>query len=303
MTETQNIKESNILKEETLFQHTKFNGTNYIYNKIVTDKNRTIICIHGIGGFCEHFSDFSTYFLNTEQKYNILRYDLIGRGYSDYPNDNKFDADSHIKQLRDLVLYLKLNEEKYIIVAHSMGSCIATIYSNKFPEEVNSLILLSPAGLLGTFYPVEFVKWCPNWMHQVLKMPLKQIQEVGWRMNFTDKWSYKANRQVEKINELYKEVPSVFDASYECLLQFPLFTLEEEVEKLGLNKTFPLLLMWGKKDETIPYDPNFSKWLKYLQKKEDMLSCVLYDDLGHCFFLEKPNKVFLDIEYFLTQSK
>jgi hypothetical protein len=41
------------------------------------------------------------------------------------------------------------------------------------------------------------------------------------------------------------------------------------------------------------------KWGKLLEQKEKLLACTLYDELGHDFFREDPEKVFLDINIFL----
>lgn len=279
---------------ETIF--IKSNGTNYIYQKQEqnTNNNKTIICIHGIGGHSGLFTDLASYFFNLN--YNVLRYDLIGRGHSDYPSDNKFDAESHIKQLRDLIVHLDLHETKYIILGHSMGGCLASLYTNKFSEEIAGLILLAPAGILEQNIALKILPYCPSWL---MKIPLRYIQEAAWRLNYADNWSQIANKTIEEFKILLEEVPTIFDASYECLLQFPLSKLEEEITSLSLNSTLPILLMWGKKDVILPYEPNFMKWGKLLEQKEKLLACTLYDELGHDFFREDPEKVFSDINIFL----
>lgn len=281
----------------------KSNGTNYIYQTALANENanenKTIICIHGIGGHANLFADFASYFLNLEiEQYNILRYDLIGRGHSDYPNDNKFDSESHLTQLRDLIVHLELDRgSKYIILGHSMGGCLATLYTNKYPDEVAALILLAPAGLLEKSIALKILDYCPSWL---VKTPLRYIQEAGWRLNFADKWSPIANKIVSGLYELNSKVPTIFDASYECLLQFPLTNLQEEiVTSLATNPTIPILLMWGKKDAIVLCDPNFTKWIKLLEKKERLLACTLYDELGHDFFIEDPENVLQDIKLFL----
>lgn len=296
--------EETTIKCENINVNEKFNGTNYIYQKASKNNNKTIICIHGIGGHSGLFADLATYFLNfdlnlnLEKEYNVLRYDLIGRGHSDYPTDNKFDKETHLNQLRDLVVHLGLhnNGSKYIILGHSMGGCIATLYTNKYPEEIAALILLAPAGLLEKNAAFKILEYCPSWL---IKMPLRYIQEAGWRLNYADQWSSIANKTVEQFQILLDEVPTVFDASYECLLQFPLSNLDENVRSLLLNPTLPILLLWGKKDVIVSHDPNFMKWARLLEQKEQLLACTVYDELGHDFFREDPEKVFEDIKIFL----
>lgn len=280
-------------KENNETINSKINGTNYIHQKSSANK-KTIICIHGIGGHSGLFADLANYFFNLD--YNVLRYDLIGCGRSDYPINNKFDEESHLKQLRDLIVHLGLHETKYIILGHSIGGCLATLYTNKFSDEITALILLAPVGILEQNIVLKLLSYCPSWL---MKIPLRYIQEAGWRLNYTDNWSPIANKTVEEFKILLDEVPTIFDASYECLLQFPLSNLEEDIIKLSLNPNLPILLMWGKKDVIVPYEPNFIKWAKLLEQKDDLLACTLYDELGHDFFREDPTMVFSDINIFL----
>jgi len=295
--EKENNEEAN--KEET---HVKFNGTNYIYNKLSdnentnTNTNKTIICIHGIGGYTGLFDDF----LNlVSDGYNILRYDQIGRGYSDYPLDNKFGVEPHLNQLRDLIVHLGLHQTKHILLGHSMGGCLATLYTNKYPEEVEALILLAPAGLLERNTALKILDYCPRWINALVKIPLKCMQETWWRLSFVDHWSQSATQTVEKMQALYADSPTIFDALYECLFQFPLSNLEEEVITLSKNPTLPILLMWGKQDAVVSCETNFIKWARLLVTKEKLFACTLYEELGHDFFIEDPDKVLKEITVFL----
>jgi pimeloyl-ACP methyl ester carboxylesterase len=286
-------KETTNHKEET---YIKFNGTNYIYQKANNNDNITIICISGIGGYTGIFTDLAHFILNKNQ-YNVLRYDLFGRGHSDYPADNIFDADSHLKQLRDLIVHLNLDKQKYILIGHSMGGCLATAYSNKFPDEVKSLILLAPAGIMD-FQSIQWMKTCPTWLHPVVKMPLQYIQEVSWRLNYVDHWSPAANKTVAELYELHKQVPTLFEAVWQCLMQFPLYGSEDIVETLANNSTIEVLLMWGKKDQLVPYN-NLNKWRQILEKNGKQFTCISYEELGHHFFFEERERALNDIYNFL----
>ncbi len=68
------------------------------------------------------------------QGYCVLRYDLIGRGYSSFPSSSSssssssnsgigsaFSGESHVKQLRELIVGLAYTERKYTLIGHSMG--------------------------------------------------------------------------------------------------------------------------------------------------------------------------------------
>jgi pimeloyl-ACP methyl ester carboxylesterase len=140
-----------------------YEGTNYIYERAAATEikqeggtTKTVVCVHGIGSFggdfegtCKHMKALG---------YDVLRYDLIGRGFSAFPADGMFGAAAHVAQLRNLIVHLGLSTQardghnKYHMVGHSMGGALVALYASEYTDEIESITLLSPAGLmdLGT---------------------------------------------------------------------------------------------------------------------------------------------------------
>ena len=93
--------------------------------------------------------------------YAFFYYHQRGCGQSTRPFD-RFESKNYYKNMTSLIGGLGmeqqladierirriLNTEKIILVGHSYGGYIATLYAVEFPEHVEKMILLSPAGVL-----------------------------------------------------------------------------------------------------------------------------------------------------------
>ena len=152
-----------------------FEGTHYYITEPLTEtksEKDIVVCIHGIGSFSRDFDDLT---LTLEANgFNCVKYDLIGRGYSIYPEDHKFDGPAHVKQLRELLvgIHVASPNQKYHLVSHSMGGALATLYCEEFGTEVASMTLLAPAGLID-LGPLKIVRSCPTFLRVAIKSLLK----------------------------------------------------------------------------------------------------------------------------------
>ena len=245
------------------------NGTSYVFSKASSASCKTewntVVCVHGIGSYSLCFESIVQKLV--KEGYNVLTYDLLGRGHSAFPDDGKFDSDAHVNQLRRLIVDLDLcgSGMKYHLLAHSMGGALATIYASQHIDEVASCTLLSPAGLMDIGI-VKVLRGCCGCFQGVIKSALKGSQEAAWRKDFvatdgdikviSDKW-------IENLHAINKTNPRHFDAFFESVLAFPLSGIEEFVQILQTHN-IPVLLMWGKLDKAVPYQPNHKRWLTLL---------------------------------------
>jgi pimeloyl-ACP methyl ester carboxylesterase len=124
-------------------------GTHYILEGN-TDRP-LILCIHGIGSYHFYFDGLAKSLVSSG--YRVLRYDLIGRGFSE-PSD-AYDRTAHLKQIRDLLQHLGLSTTPRHVIGHSMGGALALLHADEEAEHVSSLTLLAPAGLMdGAIFAV-----------------------------------------------------------------------------------------------------------------------------------------------------
>jgi len=79
--------------------------------------------------------------------FQVLRYDLFGRGWSDRPAA-AYDADFYVKQLADLLDALGFSGPVHL-AGVSMGGPIAVTFAARHPERVKSVLLFDPGYFTG----------------------------------------------------------------------------------------------------------------------------------------------------------
>ncbi len=111
------------------------------------DAEETIVLVHGFS--VPAYIWDSTYTAAINKGYRVLRYDVIGRGFSDRPKV-VYDINLSYRQLDELIT--KLNIKTPInLVGLSWGGRIVSHYAAMQPSKINKLILVDPSG----FEPVE----------------------------------------------------------------------------------------------------------------------------------------------------
>jgi pimeloyl-ACP methyl ester carboxylesterase len=101
----------------------------------------TLLLIHGLGSNAKGWSRNIPVWA---EDYRVIAVDLPGYGYSEkkaYPYSLSFYAEVLTEFLDELGI------EKAVFVGHSMGGQISTITALTYPDRVEKLVLISPAGV------------------------------------------------------------------------------------------------------------------------------------------------------------
>lgn len=279
-------------------------GTHYILQG--DSSAPLIVLLHGIGSHCGLFDDLAAHLVSSG--FQVLRYDLMGRGYSSYPKDNYLDRESafsgfgHVIQLRQLLIGLQLTSRQYHLLGHSMGGAIAALYADRFRDEVRSLILLTPAGLMDLGI-LAIIRKC-SCLHGIVKNALRGGQENAWRKDFfehTGASLVAEERMMQSMRAVYSANPRAFEAFWQSVLHFPLSSLHECVVHLASLTELSVMLLWAKQDGAVPLAPNYHRWVSMFSDSQhpDFVHKV-YDQASHGFYLERPQEVHADISSFLA---
>ena len=117
---------------------------------------RKILFIHGISTPCIALAGLAQELVE-QHGCRVLLFDLFGRGYSDAPDPALYPQDSRLwtTQISLVLGSSELEWSSFAVAGYSLGGGIAADYASWFPEAVESLILIAPAGLLRS----ERVAW------------------------------------------------------------------------------------------------------------------------------------------------
>jgi pimeloyl-ACP methyl ester carboxylesterase len=257
----------------------------------------TIFFIHGLGSYSK------AWMKNIEElksSYRCIAIDLPGYGRSskgDYPGSMTFFAEV-VKEFAD-----SLGIEKAVLAGHSMGGQISIIASLKYPELVERLVLIAPAGI-ETFSEGE-----KDWFRDALSAkgvmltPLEDI-ESNLGHNF-----YKMPRDAFfMISDRYAMTGAGEEFYWYCniipkcvqgMVNEPVF---KDLSKISQ----PTLIIMGEADALIPnryLNGGFPKDIANLGAQMiPNAEAVIIPKAGHFVSFEKASEVNAEIKRFLSEE-
>jgi len=134
-------------KQSTPQKFTDVNGYRIRYLEDGPPDGKILILLHGIGASAERWSRV---FPTLSRDYRVIAPDIIGFGYSDKPAV-EYTMDFFIDFFRSFLDNLGIS--KASIIGSSLGGHVATEFAIRFPQMVEKLVLVSPAGMMRRSNP------------------------------------------------------------------------------------------------------------------------------------------------------
>lgn len=114
------------------------------------DAERRVLLVHGISVPSIALSGIAEGLVSNGCRVMLL--DLFGRGYSDGPTDLPYDDRLYISQIFMALTASPLgwtgDGKRFSLIGYSMGGGIAMSFTSYFPDLIDDLVLLAPAGLI-----------------------------------------------------------------------------------------------------------------------------------------------------------
>jgi pimeloyl-ACP methyl ester carboxylesterase len=248
------------------------------YELVGPKESRPTILIHGFS--IPYYIWDPTFGALTDADIHVLRYDLIGRGFSDRP-DVKYDLDLFVSQLFSLVEQLGL-VTPVDLVGLSMGGPISIGFCNRYPQLVRKLCLIDPAGIRMTSTILGRLILRP-WIGECLfnlfgnRIILSQLTK-----DFAEPDKFPAYVEMAKVQMMFKGYKR---ALLSTLRNDPLSDLSTLYYKVG-QQDRESLLIWGVEDKLIPFKYNL-----VIRKAFPKIIFHGIDGAGHIPHYEKPEVV------------
>eukprot|EP00744_Colponema_vietnamica_P004035 GILI01006087.1.p1 GENE.GILI01006087.1~~GILI01006087.1.p1 ORF type:complete len:300 (+),score=10.78 GILI01006087.1:175-1074(+) len=260
------------------------------------ERGKVVVCCHGIMGNKHQFDDISTP-LST-LGFRVLTFDYYGRGNSDVPDltSNTLCTDFYVTMLHELVHALKLHESPFLMIGYSLGGCISTVFTSRYPSFVSALVMISPAGIGESTLAERFLRVpvvglyisrkifpavYPRSVTGGFKNPSQCPQQVA-------KCKARVQRHLQK--------PGFVDCILQTIKDFNFWNQHEAFEQAGKTGV-PALIIWGELDRTcLPkYAPKVANYFAASGRLR------VLKDTGHAVIYEKSEQVLQSIlEFFIA---
>ena len=243
------------------------------------EAENTVVLVHGFS--TPYFIFDPTFDFLSQAGLRVLRYDLIGRGFSDRP-ETRYDITLFVRQLQDLLDALALTRP-VSLVGLSMGGPISAAFTACFPERVNKLILIDPAGVKRVFTLMALKAATIPALGEML---LNLIGHGGMVRNIASDFfdrSYVEHFQSSYLVQMqYKGFKHAILSTVRSGMLDSFIDDYQRIGKLGK----PVLLFWGRHDHTVPFHHSHD-----LRQAIPRAELHVIEGCGHIPHYERPAEV------------
>ena len=294
------------------------------------------LCIHGLNGsrlvFSEFISVISAYYPSTP----LIAIDLFGHGLSSCPSV-KYNVDLFVFQIESLLAHLQIS--KINIIGFSLGGAVTVGFAARFPQRIDKLVLISPAGFVpiasgkketkkrpqpvmtdsislsseqgenefqGISSHVKLIKYVPSCiLNPVAKMLFKSAfskPQPPLPPSIPEEVALEHKMQMDRLMWQSFVKKGTIEATMSIVKNFPLFNMEKDYVKVAqsvVGKDRPVLLIWGEQDQVNPLKKTAKKIQSYFQNS----ILVTVPDSGHVVLNEQPTVVISSIISFLQAAE
>lgn len=246
---------------------------------------KPLVLIHGTGSFLHTWDGWTELM---KDQYEIVRLDMPGFGMTGPRPDGDYSIDAYTDFLHEFCE--KEGLESFHLAGNSLGGHIAWKYALAYPEMVERLILLAPAG----FKP-KYSQGTPVFRLAKNKKVAPLIEKLGTtymvRRAMRDVYHAKDSIDDEMVQKYL--VSARREGNRRAFLER---VQQENPDTPTILKQLekPVLLVWGKHDKLLP-DHLIDPFMLYLPDAQ----LKYYTDAGHTPMEEYPYRSAMDALEFL----
>lgn len=253
----------------------------------INGEGAPIVLVHGTAASLHTWEEWTKVL---EKEFKVISLDLPAFGLTG-PNPERIYNLEFYASFLDKFLG-KLGIEKFSLAGNSLGGAIGWKYATLFPQKLNSIILIDPAGY-------------PRNRKSPLAFRLAQNKIASkFLLSITPKSLFK-----KSILDVYHNDELVTDELiqryYELYLRAGnrqafvdrVNAIKESEHSIIASVNTPTLIMWGKEDAWIPVE-DATKFKNDIKNSE----MIIYENLGHVPMEEAPLKTVKDAKAFFLKN-
>jgi len=257
-------------KKEIIIDNKRY----YYWEKNHLHKN-VIVLLHGFPGNHIGLVDMANNFDNCR----VIIPDLPACGQSELLN-GKHNLENYSQWLNGFLEALAINQVS--VIGHSFGSRVGLVFSSKYPEKVNKLVMITPVvkveGLIAQFVSVEYkiAEMLPSYLQKAW-LQNKIHYKVGDMIIYKTSNPEKRQQLIANRNEEIKNLkPQINIELFSEFYKYSLVPLGKKVKTKSL-------IIAGRQDEIAPLAS-----IQELANQLENVKFVVMENSGHIVVGEKP---------------
>ena len=293
--------------ENNIYLHTLIYGLKDLKENANTNK-KIIIMLHGFQGNSLNYYKIIPYIY---EKYICICPDIIGMGVSSRVQveftSTEQCIDFFVESLEAFRVSLEKNynlKKKFVLCGHSLGGYFAVNYAIKYPQKVESLVLMSPTGISdietygGNIFenmsiPLSLSMRASSslWKSKTTVQDYSQVFIVKNIINYSLRKRYDISKEendiLGEITELTLQYPKDLDSAIYFIFKHPFPTPVIPLEDLIKEKIpdMNIIFIYGENDWM---DNAGAKRLNYFDKNKYKYFTIY--NAGHTHPLDNPGE-------------
>lgn len=243
-------------------------------NYKVEGRGKPLVFIHGLLDNLLYWEFLATCL---KDDFQIIRFDLRGHGESEL-GSGEIIIDTYVEDLNSLLEELEISNAN--LIGFSLGGAIAQQFTVKYPDKVDSLVLMS-----------SFYKLNPHSLDVIMRF--KEMLNIG----FDEFYDFilplvlcpdvieKNREELEVIKQMASRTADV-DALIKAVDVCLNFNIEKDISKIHV----PALVLAGKYDGIFPLESYIN-----LQNQIENSKLIVFDNAKHNILIGKNNEKILKI--------
>jgi pimeloyl-ACP methyl ester carboxylesterase len=221
--------------------------------------------------------------------YRVIRFDMTSHGLTGPDPRGDYTQERTLAIIDKFIDSLKL--EKLSIAGTSMGGTMAIQYTNRHPEKIDKLILLSPGSLEGKERKAGPRGEVPDAAYILKYIMPRALPAFMLKSGFGDQ-SRLTDELIDRWYDMWMR-EGQREAQLDRLKQYKSGNIEEMIRQLRT----PTLLLWGEANTTAKFEQAFE--FKELLENTESLYMVTYPGVGHMAVQEAGAETGKDVRAFL----
>ncbi|MBN2160780.1 MAG: alpha/beta hydrolase [Spirochaetes bacterium] len=251
-------------------------------------QGQPVLLLHGV---CASLETWDGWVRRMKGRFRIIRIDIPGFGMTGPAPDKRYYRKEIAVDFVDLLMD-RLGIRQFSIVGNSLGGYIAWNYALKYPHKIKKMILIDSVGYNQKLPALLSFASSPAIQSIARSMMPRSMLNSAVKQVYGDKSKVTPEIQQRYFDFAMREgnKAAYVDVFAEMVRMNNVPGLSSDIPNIRV----PVMVMWGTKDEWIPYT-----WVESWKKDLPSAKFISYEGAGHIPMEEIPDRSSQDAMKFL----